>query len=282
MLNNDEYIDSVLALPEFENQGKYLKLSIRMNIRTLFYSWKWLLYIIIGLLPLLFTIFAKDKLLGQPDAISAFINAIISNSEDFNFYLTLLTFGCLLIAQPLSTDEISDHMIDLQLVRPIKREIIWTSRFIVVNIGAWLVNMIILTIYYIFYHIVDPNHTVWDIFNLNHIGLLIYAYIFVLLASLCYSGIFLFVGLIGKRGFSLGVMLAVFESFFLNLLFLADSRYMPRTHLENIAGTYFDPTYVYQTKPVGLTPLLSYLYVLGLMLASYLLGIWYLRRREFN
>lgn len=275
ILNSDDYIDMVLSRPEFENQPRYLRLSLWINFQSLFYSRRWLLYLLIGLFPLLFTLFTDDKLLGSPDAASAYVTSIVDS-----FFLFLFTFGCLLIAQPLSTDEISDHFIELYLVRPIRRETIWISRWIIANIFVWLVNAMIITIYFIFYHIVDPNGSFSDV--VDNLDLLFIGYFVVLLATIIYSGIFLFVGFIGNRGFSLGVMIAVIEAFFLDLLFLANSEYMPKTHVKHFLGEYFEDYYVYNELPTTVSLTDSYLYVLAFALVSFIIGLWYLRRRQFN
>ncbi|MFX0114439.1 MAG: hypothetical protein ACFFB3_07815, partial [Candidatus Hodarchaeota archaeon] len=90
-----------------------------------------------------------------------------------------------------------------------------------------------------------------------------------------------FVGFIGNRGFTLGVVLAIFELFLLSLLFLSDEPYIPRTNLQVIADDLFGSLYNY--TPKGAEDLLfSWAYVGLLAVGSLVAGALYLRIRQFN
>ena len=104
---------------------------------------------------------------------------------------------------------------------------------------------------------------------------------FLIAATLSYSGIFLIVGFIGRRGFSLGVILCIFELFFLSLLFLEDEPYIPRTNLFVIADSLFSPTFTYNSsKAPDLLFSLGYVAFMGII--WFILGAYYIKRRQFE
>ena len=114
----------------------------------------------------------------------------------------MFTFGTLLISLPVSSDEVTDNVIDLYLVRPIRRDVFWTSRWITVNIGVFIINTAIVTFYWLYFNSVDEGTTgfyegflqivLYDT-GANHIGLNTYwdMIILVAVATFTYSGLFL-------------------------------------------------------------------------------------------
>jgi len=129
----------------------------------------------------------------------------------------------LFIALPISSDEISDHVTDLYLVRPIRRETYWLSRVIATNIAVFGITMFIAIVYFVFFNVFDkPSNLIKDI------DIMAKTTVFVLFASMVYSGLYLLVTSTKKSGFTYGIMFAVVEQFFLSALFLADSRWVPK------------------------------------------------------
>ncbi|MFQ5977558.1 MAG: hypothetical protein ACE5OZ_05465 [Candidatus Heimdallarchaeota archaeon] len=246
--------------------------SFELALKSLFFGRKWVIFLILGLFPLTFTLLVEDRLLGSPDVRTAFVDFFIGFQ-----YLLFFTFSCLILSLPMSADEISDHVIDLYLVRPVKREILWGARWLAANVSVFLLNFGVAIIYYVYLHVVIEDFSG----IIDDRDLLSSAFVFLLAATLSYAGVFLLVGFIGNRGFTLGVVLAIFELFLLSLLFLADEPYIPRTHLQVIADELFAPLYTY--SPKGSVDLLfSWSYVGLLAVGSLIAGAVYLRIREFN
>lgn len=279
-LNSEEYIDE--AIRSLTNQemvdeqtGKFL-INISIGIKSLIYGRKWVLFLSISMLPLLLTLLVDDHLMENPDAPSAFTDFYIGF-----FFLLLFNFGCLMMALPLSADEISDHITDMYLVRPIKRETFWLSKWIVVNLAIFVLNATIALIYYTYFHLMDDSEDFLTGFG-NNLDLLFYSLIFILAASLMYGGIFLFVGFIGNKGFTFGIILALFEQFFLSLLFLANNKWIPRTNMLKIADRLFGKYFEYEDAPKGLSYFESWLYLIIFTAVFLVIGAAYLRRREFK
>ncbi|MFV2014038.1 MAG: hypothetical protein ACC656_01295, partial [Candidatus Heimdallarchaeota archaeon] len=136
--------------------GQYSKLllSAKLGLFTLLNGRKWMIYVFIAILPIIISWISRDYLFDKRDAETAFIFVYI----DF-FYVFMFTFGAMLISLPVSTDEISDNIIDLYLVRPIRRDVYWTSRWIIVNIGVFIINAGIVTFYWLYFNIVDEGFT---------------------------------------------------------------------------------------------------------------------------
>ena len=153
-INSTQYIEDVIRPKTVKElvigqQDKLIN-SIKIGFKTLFYSKKWLIYIALAFIFLPVIILNEIVIergtieFKKPD--EAFID--ITNI----LFPLIFVFGCLLISLPLSADEISDHSIELYLVRPIKREVYWLSRWIVVNVAVYCVNIIIYFVYFLFCH----------------------------------------------------------------------------------------------------------------------------------
>lgn len=282
-LNSDEYLDEAIrkltSMETVSEQKGKLLVSVSIAIKSLIYGRKWVIYLSLAMLPLLLSLMVDDHLMGNPDGPAAFVDFLLGF-----FFFFLFTFGCLMLALPLSADEVTDHVTDLYLVRPVRRETMWISRWIVVNLAVFTINVLISTIYYIYFHLVDPNQSFADKF-VDNLVLLLAAYAFFAIATLTYAGLFLFVGFIGNKGFTLGMILALVEQFFLSLLFLKDNKWIPRTNLVHLAdkffGTYFDYD-DYGTLPKGLSILESWLYLIVFTLVFLVVGARYLKKREFK
>ncbi|MHA2169529.1 MAG: hypothetical protein ACXAB7_06505 [Candidatus Kariarchaeaceae archaeon] len=287
-LNSDEYItQAIQTLPNtavlLEQQDKFI-VSMKIAMKSFIYGRKWQLYLAIAILPLAIALISGNRLLDDENNPQNAPEAFVGFYFGFCF-LILFGFGALLISQPLSADEISDNVVDLYLVRPIRRETYWLSRWIVSNLAIFFVNALIATIYYIYVHLVDES-TKFSTEFVENLDLLFFMLVFIAAATLTYGGLFLFVGFIGDRGFTLGIILALFEQFFLSLLFLADNRWIPRTNLTKIAdrvlGDYLNYNEDYGNLPGSLSYFESWLYVIGFALIFLVVGATYLRRREFH
>lgn len=275
MDNVVENIENVIKSPEININEQSVKIinSIKTGFKSVFMGRKWVIFYFLGIFPLFFTLFSEDKLFGNPTAESAFARNFFGG-----WFLLLFNFGCLFMVLPLSADEINDGVIENYLVKPIKRESLWISRWIVATISIWMVSILLSFSYYDFYMIVG-NASFSDF--IGNLDLLLLSFVFLGFASLFYGTLFLFIGFIGNKGLTIGIIVALFESFFLSLLFLADSQYIPRTHLQNIASSYFKPLYTY-VNPNNVTLTFSYLYLIIGTVILFGVGMYYLRNREFK
>lgn len=268
-------------------QSSKLLLSTKLGLLTLLNGRKWIIYVSIAILPILISWISSDYLFGRDTAEEAIIQVYIRF-----FYILMFTFGAMLISLPVSADEISDNIIDLYLVRPIRRDVYWTSRWISVNIGVFIVNFGLVTALWLYLNVVDEGlsglfdgllQMVFYDKDANHIGFNVYWHIvwLVTLASFVYSGLFLLIGSIGSRGFTIGMMVALLETFFVSLLFLEGSEYIPRTHLNTLTHDAFKSSQVSDLK-TDFSINYAYGYILSFTLVFYLLGLWYFKRKEFN
>ena len=280
-INSTQYIEDVIRDKSVKEMviGQQDKLinSIKIGFKTLFYSKKWLIYIALAFIFLPVIILIEIVIEGgtieikKPD--EAFID--ITNM----LFPLIFVFGCLLISLPLSADEISDHSIELYLVRPIKREVYWLSRWIVVNVAVYCVNIIIYFVYFLFVHAFAEKGV------FAGMGGNFYVFggvaIILLLATLIYSGSFLLVGMIGNRGLLLSFMLAIFELFFISMLFLSKNPYIPQNNLFEIANDLLPDHFDFDT-PEDLKLLNAWIYVTIFPIVVFVGGAFYLRMREIK
>lgn len=250
-------------------------LSIQISLKTIIYSKNWIFYSILTLLPILFTLPVNDKLLGADSGTEAFLGIVLRVQLTIFF-----TFGCLFIALPISSDNISDHTMDLFITRPIRREILYLSKWVALILCLVFFNFLIILSYYIYFQFFDPNlEFISGI--MNNLDILFYVLIFIIAESLIYGSLFLIIGMIGSRGFSLGIFVAFFELIISNMLFLADDPNMPRTNLTVIAENLFNEFIDISTE--GLPSFeysVTYLFVVSALLV--ILGIFFFKRKELN
>ena len=277
-INSTQYIEEVIRKKSLKemvlDQQDNLINSIKIGFKTLFYSKKWVIYVVLAFifLPVIILNEGGSIRYEQPD--EAFIDIAFSM-----LFPLVFIFGCLLMCLPLSADEISDHSIELYLIKPIKREVYWLSRWIVVNVTVYCVNIIVYFVYFLFTHAFATEGMFVAIGeNLDVFGGVA---IFLLLATLIYSGTFLLVGMIGNRGLLLCFMLAIFELFFVSILFLSDSPYIPQNNLYEIAN-YILPDHVDFDTPLDLKLGFALIYVTFFPIIIFFLGAFYLRMREFK
>jgi ABC-type transport system involved in multi-copper enzyme maturation permease subunit len=258
--------------------------SIIIGLKTLFYSKKWIIYMIIALMFLPVAILIEVVIEGGPLEFKHPDEVFVDVIFDLLFP-TIFIFGCLFISLPLSADEISAHSIELYLVRPIKREVYWLSRWIVINIAVYFVNIIIFLVYFLFvYAFAEQGLFVGIGGNLE---VLSGVAVLLLLATLIYSGMFLLVGMIGNRGLLLGFLVAISELFFISLFFLSDNPYIPQNNIYRIAHDVL-PDYFTRRDlnrrdvPKDLELWHAQIYVTIFPLVVFSLGAFYLRMREIK
>ena len=277
-INSTQYIEetihaiSVIKIV-YDQQEKLIN-SVKIGFKTFFYSKKWLIYLVLAFMwiPVIIIIEDYDLKIEKPD--EAFVNAMLDG-----LFPTIFIFGCLLLSLPLSADEISDHSIELYLVRPIKREVYWLSRWIVVNVVVYCVNILIYFAYYIFVHAFAEQ----GMFAGIEENLLVFGKvaIILLLATLIYSGSFLLVGMIGNRGLLLSFMLAIFELFLIQFFFLNKNPYIPQNNIYEIANDLL-PNLVDFDTPDDLTLQNAWIYVTIFPIVVFFGGAFYLRMREIK
>jgi hypothetical protein len=266
--------------------GLYRKMfvSFELSFKSLFFGRKWIIYMLLALFPLIFTLLTPNRLLGYETVEKAFIELFLGTAIFFFF-----TFGCLIVSLPFSADEITDHLIDLYIVRPIPKEGLYLSRWLAYHLALVIVNILIAVFYYLFLHIVaidTSGNLISEITNsielmFNNLDILANSFLLILYGSVAYGGLFLIIGFIGNKAFTVGMIVALFERFFLSLLFLGDEPYLPLTNLQTIASELFGNLYsYYPTKEVP-DFILSQFYLIFLGGIFLLLGLLSIRRKEF-
>lgn len=276
MKNDLQFIQQQLTTKlSFRDHLNGLKLGLIIEFRTLLSGRKWFIYYMLGIFPLFIALIGNDHLLGDDDAAFAFVDIFMAST-----YMVMFTFGCLLISLPISSDEITDNTMPLYLIKPISRSVIWITRWIVSVVGVVTITTLINISFYLYFHLLNPDgifaHFYVDLYLLWN------SFIFTVYAGVLYVGIFLLVGFIGERAFTWGMLLALFETFLLSLLFLQDNITIPRTHLSNIGDSLFGSYYVYETKPANLSLTNSYMYIGLVSLILFVLGILVVKRKEFK
>jgi hypothetical protein len=248
--------------------------SLKMGFKTIFYGKKWIIYLALSFVNLFVIMLLEGPKAKFKDPTESFLNTMF----DWLFPLIFI-FGCLLLSLPLSADEISEHTIDLYLVRPIKREIYWLSRWIVVNLVVFCVNIAIYFIYFLYFHAFASKGP----FSSLNSDLYIFGRVAILLipATLVYTGTFLLVGMIGNRGLLLGMILAIFDLFLVSLFLLQDNLYLPQNNLNVIANDLLKK-YIDLDTPYDLMVEDAWLYSILFSLIVFACGAYYLRIREIK
>ncbi len=287
-IKSTQYIENIIHAKNVKElvlgqQDKLIN-SIIIGFKTLLYSKKWLIYMVLALILLPVIILIEIVIEGgtieikDPDEVFVDITFGI-------LFPVIFIFGCLFISLPLSADEISDHSIELYLIRPIKREVYWLSRWVVVNIAVYCLNIIIFLVYFLFCYAFAKQGLFADIReNLWVFGGVA---VLLLLATLIYSGSFLLVGMIGNRGLLLSFMLAIFELFFISMFFLSDSLYIPQNNLYKIANDLLPDHFTKKDLKVRNVPKElklrdAWIYVTIFPIVVFVGGAFYLRMREIK
>lgn len=277
-INSTQYIEKILQeenLKELIITQQYkLTNSIMIGLKTIFYGKKWLIYIALSFINLIAIMVIEGPNAKFEDPTESFLNVMFGW-----LFPTIFIFGCLLLSLPLSNDEISEHTLDLFLVRPIKREVYWFSRWIVVNIVIYCVNIAIYFIYFLYFHAFASkgsfSNLSSDFYIFSRIAILLIP------ATLIYAGLFLLVGMVGNRGVLIGLMLAIFDVLIVGLFLLDDILYLPQTNLNRIANNLLNK-YIELPTPEDLTLEDAWLYSYLFSIIVFACGAYYLRIREIK
>ncbi|MHA2104953.1 MAG: hypothetical protein ACW981_16110 [Candidatus Hodarchaeales archaeon] len=244
--------------------------SFELSFKSLFFGRKWLIYILLALFPLAFTLLTPNRLLGNDTVEEAFVDLFLITAVFFFF-----TFGCLIISLPFSADEITDHLIDLYIVRPIPREGLFLSRWLAYHLALVIVNVFIAVFYYLFLHIVVIDFS-GDLISeitsslemmYTNIDVLAKSFLVILYGAIAYGGLFLLIGFIGSKAFTIGMIVALFERI---------------TNLQTIAAELFDPLFRYNPSTEVPDFILSQFYLIFLAIVFLVLGLLFIRRKEFE
>ncbi len=265
---------------ETYSNGRYsnLLISTKLGMLTLVKGKKWMIYILFATVPILISWVSQDYLFSNNDVETAFLDVYFTF-----FFLFAFPFGIMLITFPVLTDEISEKIIDLYIVRPIRRDVYWTSRWITVNAGVFIINTVIVTFYWIYLNLVGTGYNnIPDGFSNIFIDGKIYLKMLflILLGTLTYSGLLLFTSSFNKHAFGLSMQVAIFDSIMSETLFLKGSEYIPRTHLNNITYYLFKGNQ-FEDLHTDFSMLFAYAYLIAFSLLFYFVGIWFFNRKEF-
>jgi hypothetical protein len=278
-LNSIEYINDVIKDKTtieliYDQSGKLIQ-SVRIGMKTIFKGKKWLIYVFICIFMLAILMVFDD--LPYADPMGSYIYFTFENYFPFIF-----VFGCLILSLPISADEITDKMIDGYLVRSMKRETFWLSRWLVINIVVFVLNALISLVYYTYFTLFADQE--FGAAFTSNIGVYYDMLLLIFAGTIIYSGLFLFVGMIGNKGFTFGIFLAIFEPLFLGLLFMKNSPHIPQTNVLRIASVLFEDDmsrWIYVPASVISTQY-AWSYAIIFMLLVLISGGLYLRKREFN
>ena len=263
----------MLSTTEIKNIDKIL-ISAQLSFKTLRQSKKWLIYVVLSLIPLLYTLLVQDKLLGASNGMDAFFNFLMGT----HFYI-FFGFGCLIIALPISSDELSDNTIDFFIVRPIPREFLYLTRYAVLIGAITIVNFLIALVYFIFYQLND-----WEQFSskmIENILVLPMVIVFFFIVGIFYASLFLVIGFVGRDGLTVGLLIAIIDLLFSTIEIQSIRNIMPKVHAEVIASELFGSFYTLnKVNPPDLT---TSLLTLGLYaLALLLIGVYSFKTKEIK
>ncbi len=263
-------------LKSYQNESifSHIEMTFILGTKSLLYSKKWLIYVFLSLAPMFFSILNSNRLLGAANAKEAFVGVTMGLQFDF-FYV----FGVLLLALPFSSDEISDHILDLFLIRPIHKEVLYFTRYFVLVLANTIVNSFLVVSYFLYFNYIDKS----SLFSNTETLLGILG--FFIFANILYSALFLGIGFLGPKGFGIGVFVAIIELYFLNILFLNNDPLVPRTNLHIIANKFLGSDYPYNYKSNFITSLSSFqnavVYVFVVTLLFLIIGYIYFKTRDF-
>jgi len=277
-INSTQYIEKKIhekTVKELIIDQQYtLTNSIIIGFKTIFYGKKWIIYLALSFVNLFIIILLEGPKAKFENPTESFLTSLF----DWLFP-SIFIFGCLLLSLPLSADEISDHVIDLILVRPIKREIYWLSRWIVVNIVVYFVNITIYFIYFLYFHAFASKSPFSNLNSDFHI----FGKVAILLipATLIYTGTFLLVGMIGNRGLLLSMILAIVDLIFVSLFQLRNNLYLPQNNL-NVIADYLLKKHINLSPTIKLKIEDAWLYSILFPIIVFACGAYYLRIREIK
>ncbi len=277
-INSIEYIEEIVREKSVKEmilaQRDKLSNSIKIGFKVILFSKKWIIYLLLTFVNFIGLIAIDGMGSSYENPEESFL--IVFNGNLFPF---MFVFGCLLISLPISADEISDHTLDMYLVRPIKRETYWLSRWIVLNVVVYSINILIYFVYYLYLHAFAEQGVFVGLGeNLSVFGGVM---ILIIPSTLIYTSLFLFVGMIRDWGFTLSLLIAIFDIVFVSLFFLNNSPIIPLTNLNRIANSLLQD-YVYFNTPSDLTLAGAWSYVFIFTAVVFVCGALYIRMREIK
>jgi ABC-2 type transport system permease protein len=212
---------------------------------------------------------------------STFVD-LIGTSEDTNiFKFVILPLICLILGISAIAEEKENKTISQLLTRPVKREEIVVIKWItVMTIGIVIVCLDSIIIYAgLCLHIQDFS------ILLNHLDVLIGAWLYLGLWVAVYTTIFLFLGIIiDKNPLGWGLVIAYFEAFFGQFIFgLAaggNSPFSIASHINFVASEYFLIDYL-NFSITNLDPLQSLFICFGIIVGFLALSMFAMRRKDF-
>ncbi|MFX0086444.1 MAG: ABC transporter permease [Candidatus Hodarchaeota archaeon] len=207
---------------------------------------------------------------------------LIGTSESTNiFSFVILPLICLILGISAIAEEKENKTISQLLSRPVKREEIVIVKWITIMVIGIIIVCIDSLIIYIglCLHIQDFS------ILLNHLDVLIGAWLYLGLWVAVYTTIFLFLGIIiDKNPLGWGLVVAYFEAFFGQFIFgLAaggNSPFSVANHLNYVAAEYFLIDYI-NFNIVDLDPLQSLFICFGLIAGFLTLSMFAMRRKDF-
>ncbi len=233
---------------------------------------KTLILILISIFPIL--TFGSIRNISE----GTFID-LIEPGSIFNFIL--LPLISLILGISAIADEKENKTMSQLLARPVKREEILLSKWIVVLVIGCVIVCIDVTILYIGLAVQAQDFTM--IFS--HLEILIGVYLYICLWYSVYSTIFLVLGvIIDKNAIGYGLGIAYFEAFFSQFIFgLAiggPSPFSISNHINYIAAEYFLQDYLI-FRIANFDPVNSIIVCFGIILGALFIGMIIIRRKDF-
>lgn len=240
------------------------------------YDKKTYILILISIVPLLTLGYYDISEISE----STFVG-LISSGRFSVLSFVILPLICLILGISAIAEEKENKTISQLLARPVKREeIVLTKWITIMIIGIVIVCIDALIIYLgICIHIQDFS------ILLEHLDVLIGAWLYLGLWVAIYCTIFLFLGIIlDKNPLGWGLVVAYFEAFFGQFIFgLAaggNSAFSISNHINHVAAEYFLSDYLtFSIKDMD--PLQSLLICFGLIVGFLLLSMFAMNRKDF-
>jgi ABC-type transport system involved in multi-copper enzyme maturation permease subunit len=241
------------------------------------YDKKTYILILISIVPLL--------TLGNYDiseiSESTFVG-LISSGRFSVLSFVILPLICLILGISAIAEEKENKTISQLLARPVKREeIVLTKWITIMVIGIVIVCIDALIIYLgLCIHIQDFS------ILLEHLDVLIGAWLYLGLWVAVYCTIFLFLGIIlDKNPLGWGLVVAYFEAFFGQFIFgLAaggNSAFSISNHLNHVAAEYFLSDYL-TFSITDMDPFQSLLICFGIIVGFLALSMFSMKRKDFS
>lgn len=241
------------------------------------YDKKTYILILISIVPLLTLGYYDISEISE----STFVSLVSSGDNTSVLSFVILPLICLILGISAIAEEKENKTISQLLARPVKREeIVLTKWITIMIIGIVIVCIDALIIYLgICIHIQDFS------ILLEHLDVLIGAWLYLGLWVAVYCTIFLFLGIIiDKNPLGWGLVVAYFEAFFGQFIFgLAaggNSAFSISNHINHVAAEYFLSDYL-TFSITDMYPLQSLLICFGIIVGFLALSMFSMNRKDF-